>query len=130
LIAWHESNRQAGAKGVCAQLNLAAVVADLPGSWPTLNNSPPAGRDFADRVWLARGDGTVMDHVVLDPADGPPATPAAASWERLARRPANPETANWGYSTAWERLDPRLRQQPRRGRDHFGRPHPRADRIR
>ena len=41
-----------------------AFVLEPAGGWPTLNNSPPAGRDFADRVVLQALDGTAVDAVV------------------------------------------------------------------
>ncbi len=39
------------------------AVAVAPAGWPSLNNSPPAGRAYADRIELLGADGLVLDHV-------------------------------------------------------------------
>jgi len=33
--------------------------------WPSLNNSPPSSRPFADRLYLGDQDGNVIDHVTV-----------------------------------------------------------------
>lgn len=49
--------------------------------WPVLNNSAPAGRDFADRLYLGDADGAVIDHVTLGLGSG--SVPSGRSYERL-----------------------------------------------
>lgn len=70
-------------------------VLELSG-WPSLNNTVPAGRDWADRVLLADSAGTVLDHVTL----GEPGreVPAGRSWERAAVHPPDATGWNWGVS--------------------------------
>lgn len=49
--------------------------------WPNLNNSPPAGRPFADRLYLADSLGVVIHQVTL-PSDGEGGAQKGISWER------------------------------------------------
>ncbi len=105
MLEWHQANRDAGAVGPCAQLDLAACLDQPAGAWPTLNNSAPEGREFADRLWLGRrlpGEEawTVVDQVVLGGVDASLQDGDGRSWERLARRPSSPGLANWSFSTA------------------------------
>ena len=50
------------------------------GSWPTLNNTAPESRPYADRVLLADSSGTVIDHVTIEAAY--PGSDDGRSWER------------------------------------------------
>ena len=103
LLDWQAQNQASGGTGECLQVDLAACLARPDGGWPTLNNTPPGDRDFADRVWLARLAGeqfVVIDQVVLGAAGGPGGASQGRSWERLAWRPINPLAANWSGSTA------------------------------
>jgi hypothetical protein len=49
-------------------------------SWPSLNNSAPSSRSFADRLYLGDQDGQVIDHVTIGAADG--VAPAGRTLER------------------------------------------------
>jgi len=74
-----------------------AQVLELSG-WPSLNNSAPADRQWADRVMLADSVGTVVDHVTL--GGDVYGVPAGRSWERAAVGPADPSGWNWAVSRA------------------------------
>ena len=90
--------------------NTAAGLVDCPGAggarrvvtasaWPSLNNTPPADRTFADRVMLLDPQGVVLDAVTwggvgrLDPGSG-------LSLERLGAEPVNPGASAWAVATA------------------------------
>jgi hypothetical protein len=67
-------------------------------SWPTLNNTAPETRSWADRVLLADSTGVVIDQVTLeaddlDDADG-------RSFERLGFLPTSGDAADWAVSLA------------------------------
>jgi hypothetical protein len=71
-------------------------------SWPTLNNSAPEGRDFADRLYLCDSDGCIIDHVTLgweipglvqDMPDG-------HSLERVGLSAGTTESSIWAPSLA------------------------------
>jgi hypothetical protein len=97
LAGWIAENRRAGAPPACP---FPAVPRSL-GGWPTLNNSPPADRDYADRVVLADTTGLVLDHLTLGGDGLMGATePEGRSLERLRLSPVNPGAANWGPSGA------------------------------
>ncbi len=67
------------------------------GSWPSLNNSPPVTREYADRVYLADSTGTVIDHLTFGGA-GPDRVPLPSGGRSLARVcpvPVDPLAANW-----------------------------------
>jgi len=97
LLAWW---RGAGCEGdvECGATSLAPRALEPPGAWPSLNNSPPAGRDFADRILLADSSGTVIDCVTLG-ADGLD-VPQGRSLERAWVRPRGLPARNWGPSSA------------------------------
>lgn len=63
-------------------------------SWPSLNNTAPASRAFADRLHLGDADGNVIDHVTLGAGDG--RAPAGRSLERGADGRWRPATAAAG----------------------------------
>ena len=101
LAAWHQENLEHGAVSDCGVNQAPADVVQFPGTWPTLNNSPPDDRDFPDRLWLAGPDGTVVDHVFLN-AEGLASgiqLPEGKSLERLAILPVGPGTTNWSVCT-------------------------------
>jgi hypothetical protein len=66
---------------------------EVPG-WPALNNSAPASRDFADRLYLAEADGMVIDFVTLGLGTG--RAPVGRSLERTAAGQWRPSTAPAG----------------------------------
>jgi hypothetical protein len=94
LAGWHLDNRAHGATMNCAVETALARQINLAG-WPSLNNSPPESRDFADRIYLSNPAGDVIDHVTLkgDSETG-------QSQERLAEFPSNPRAVNWAASTS------------------------------
>lgn len=100
LVDWLHANRSAGLPGDCLEQPEGLVVLELPGSWPTLNNSPPTDRTFADRVYLADSTGTVVDLVTLGALGGAGEVISGVSWERMAVRPVNPTQENWTYCTS------------------------------
>lgn len=61
--------------------------------WPSLNNSAPEGRDYADRVLLADSTGAVIDHVTLPEPDG-------SAVGRSLERVANGGASGWLTSLA------------------------------
>jgi hypothetical protein len=76
LAAWLAGN----ASGPEQSRGCDAVPMRLSG-WPSLNNSAPDGRAYADRVLLADSTGAVIDHVTLPEAA---AEAAGRSLERVA----------------------------------------------
>jgi hypothetical protein len=99
LEGWMAANREAGNPHSCPEEELPGAVLGLEGGWPSLNNTPPADRVFADRIYLADSLGTVIDQVTLGDPDHDQRVPGV-SWERIALRPRNPTGANWAPSTA------------------------------
>ncbi len=97
LLAWWRGAGREG-DGACGAAGLAERSLEPSGAWPSLNNSPPAGRDFADRLLLADSAGTVLDCAVIG-ADGL-AVPAGRSLERAHLRPRGHPARNWGPSSA------------------------------
>ena len=65
----------------------------LPG-WPSLNNTAPGSRNFADRLYLATATGTVIDYVTLGLGSG--RAPEGRSLERQRDRRWRPATAPAG----------------------------------
>lgn len=66
--------------------------------WPTLNNSAPDSRAWADRILLADSSGTIIDHVTID--DGYPGSDDGRSWERRSWWPPAGGASNWASSLA------------------------------
>jgi hypothetical protein len=101
LGEWHLDNRAHGAVGSCSPESAMTHQMNLAG-WPSLNNSPPADRNFSDRLYLADPDGNVIDHLTIGPGlsliggDSDP----GLSLERLAPAPRNPGSSNWTPCTA------------------------------
>lgn len=67
-------------------------------SWPTLNNTAPETRSWADRVLLADSTGVIIDQVTLEADDLDDAE--GRSLERLATLPPSGGAANWAVSLA------------------------------
>ncbi len=89
LVAWLQQLAAGGAPVACdpqPPLQLAG--------WPVLNNSAPAGRDFADRLYLGAADGTVLDHVTM--GLGSAKVPVGRSYERSPDLTWRPSTATSG----------------------------------
>jgi hypothetical protein len=103
LVDWLAENSEAGVPQPCPE---PGPVHALTG-WPTLNNTAPDDRDFADRVVLVDAAGTVLDHVTLgggglqggEGVEG-------RSLERMAKRPVNPGFSNWAVCGAPARGTP------------------------
>ncbi len=95
--AWWDASVLAGAPLGCDDgLYPEARVVAAIGGWPSLNDTPPASRAFADRVYLAGVDGVVLDHVTLVEAEAP----QRRSWERVAPIWRGPLAAGWRPATA------------------------------
>ncbi len=98
FLDWWQDLLAAGARPACgATLPAASLVVLGEGGWPSLNNTPPAERDFADRVSLGDATETVLDHVTL--GAGGAEVPAGRSLERIAVQPRGEAARNWGEST-------------------------------
>mgnify|MGYP001060057141 CR=1 FL=1 len=98
VVAWWRATVEAGAPVSCGQQEVAAACMELAGAWPSLNNTAPADRTFADRVQLGDSAGVVLDHAVLG-ADGTD-VPLGRSLERIRLRPWGDPARNWGVSPA------------------------------
>ena len=102
LAGWFLENHTHGAEAGCGMGTAVARILELRSAWPSLNNSSASGRTFADRVYLADSNGTVLDHITWGgPAwDSVAAPEAGRSLERIATSAQNPAAANWAGSTA------------------------------
>jgi hypothetical protein len=95
--SWWDASVQSGAPLGCDDgLYPEARVVAANDGWPSLNDSPPASRAFADRVYLGDGDGVVLDHVTLAVGEAP----QRRSWERVAVTWRGPLAAGWRPATA------------------------------
>jgi len=92
LVAWHRENLNQGLVLDCPADQMNQVLRKFSGTWPSLNNSPPEDRLYADRIYLADTDG-VVDHVTL-PGDEQDFDFRGKSWERMTHD---------GQSFAWGR---------------------------
>ena len=101
LVRWHRENLAQGAPSCDGQTG-DPRCRHLSGAWPTLNNSSPADRDFADRLWLSDRDGCVIDHVTLGSASMLGGGPVAGgrSLERIDVTVSGPGSTNWSTCTA------------------------------
>ncbi|MCB1182120.1 lamin tail domain-containing protein, partial [bacterium] len=97
LRRWWRENAASGAAG-CAAGAPAAVVVAVSG-WPSLNNTPPAGRPYADRLLLCDPRGVVLDAVTWG-GGGFPETETGRSLERTSPEPVNPGAEAWAPCTA------------------------------
>lgn len=101
LASWHEENADRGVPGDCPGSGGLPGLRALPG-WPSLNNTVPESRDYADRILLGDASGDVLDHVTFGGRNhliGGEA-PAGVSLERTSPGVTNPGASNWGPSTA------------------------------
>lgn len=96
--SWWLEQHRIGAPLACPDVEPHFNAVELDGAWPTLNNTPPEGRDYADRVHLLDPGGTVADHVTVGDAGAP--VSIGRSLERGGPRPAGHPSALWGPSTA------------------------------
>jgi hypothetical protein len=101
LASWHRDNYDHGAVTGCTMELAISRQWNLAG-WPTLNNNPPAERDFADRLYLSDPAGVVVDHVTIGESGSPVGAQSVSglSLERLAQAPRNPGASNWALCTA------------------------------
>ena len=101
LAAWHRDNAANGGTSSCA-LELAISRQRNLAGWPSLNNSPPDDRLFADRLYLAGPTGDVIDHLTFGTSGSPVYgfSDPGVSLERMAPEPRNPGSANWAPCTA------------------------------
>ncbi len=97
FASWWRGLASSGAPGACDAEAVVAGAVALPG-WPSLNNTPPADRGFADRLYVGDADGTVLDHVTFGAGGAP--VPAGRSLERASPRPWGSEARNWGPAPA------------------------------
>jgi hypothetical protein len=97
LLSWWRGAGRAE-DGECGAVSLAEHSLEPSGAWPSLNNSPPAGRAYADRLLLADSAGTVLDCVVIG-GEGLD-VPAGRSLERAYLRPRGQPARNWGPTSA------------------------------
>lgn len=95
---WIAGLADEGAPGADELEAAAAAVMEMPGGWPSLNNSPPESRDFADRLELIDPGGTVVDHLTIGP--GCTSAPAGRSLERASWLPLGDPASNWGPATS------------------------------
>ncbi|MCP4144145.1 MAG: hypothetical protein GY752_02535 [bacterium] len=96
---WWLSEQQNGAWPDCSM----PVLVELDGSWPTINNSAPDDRNYADYICLMLPERVVIDWLHL--GDSWP-IPAARSVERVNREPIGDPSWNWRPSTATARSTP------------------------
>ncbi len=96
LLGWTWANSEAGDPNPCSLVTSDCRLVPL-GSWPNLNNSPPADRDFSDRVYLADSLGTVLDQVLLGSPGQENLT--GRSWERVEPSPSHQGASNWMPNT-------------------------------
>lgn len=97
LARWLLDVETRGGAPDCPRAAVLAVLRPLPG-WPTLNNTAPDNRSFADRLHLQDPSGTTVDHVVIGGAAAPDAP--GRSLERASADPLHPAGAPWAVSTA------------------------------
>ncbi|MBU1072678.1 lamin tail domain-containing protein, partial [bacterium] len=98
FAAWWENSQGNGVDWPCPPVSPQHFALELPGAWPTLNNTPPADRDYVDRVHLMDAEGTVLDHVTFGWAGAE--VPAGRSLERSGLVPAGHDLTLWRVCTA------------------------------
>jgi hypothetical protein len=97
-LDWWREQQGNGSPWSCPVVHPDFNAAELSGAWPTLNNTPPDGRDFADRVHLLDQEGIVVDHVTLGWAGAE--VMIGRSLERSGLLPAGSDLSLWGSCTA------------------------------
>lgn len=95
---WWQGVLDAGAPPPCPGLPAMPPLAELSGAWPALNNTPGAGRPYAERVHLHDAAGVVLDHATLG-ARGTVVT-RGRSLERRAGAAAGDPADLWGTCMA------------------------------
>ncbi len=98
FTAWWRQHQHDNTPWPCPLVHPDFNTVELAGSWPTLNNTPPSDRDFADRVHLLDTRGVVVDHVTLGWAGAEVRT--GRSLERSGPTPAGHTMTLWGPCTA------------------------------
>lgn len=98
LENWHHENLMQGLVLDCSVGQLNQSLREMPGSWPSLNNSSPEGRTYADRVYLADNEGDI-DHVTI-PGDDTAADFGGISWERMSHDSRSLRWGRWRPSVA------------------------------
>lgn len=81
LLTWEQDNLDHGLVPLCGESSLGQTLRQAEGSWPTLNNNPPAGRPYADRIYLADSLSLVIDHATWPGTSALP-SPQGVSWAR------------------------------------------------
>lgn len=97
LAGWLDEIERRGGAPDCGGASVRARILPLVG-WPTLNNTPPASRAFADRLHLRDSLGTTVDHVVMGAPGGPDV--AGRSLERTSTGAVHPAGSPWAACTA------------------------------
>lgn len=97
-LEWWRGFQHDGSPWSCPVVHPDLNAAELLGAWPTLNNTPPDDRDFADRVHLLNTRGVVVDHVTLGWGDA--AVRPGRSLERSGLQPAGHVMTLWAPCTA------------------------------
>lgn len=95
---WWQSELDAGAPAPCPDLPLLPPLAELPGTWPSLNNTPGGDRPYAERLHIHGAGGEVLDHATLG-ARGTVVT-RGRSLERRAGAAAGDPADLWGACLA------------------------------
>jgi hypothetical protein len=98
FLRWWGSLQMAGSVSVCSRESVSAAAHELPGSWPSLNNTAPDDRTFADRLYLGDGQGCVLDHVTW--GDRGMSVASGRSLERIALEPKGDPHRNWAVATS------------------------------
>ncbi|MFT5232655.1 MAG: hypothetical protein ACI9UK_000060 [Candidatus Krumholzibacteriia bacterium] len=97
FAVWLAANEAAGSVA-CGALGHDFIVMGMSG-WPSLNNTPPASRLHADRIFLANPEGVVLDAVSWGGHEHE--QPGRdLSLARIGAEAVNSAAANWTLSTA------------------------------
>ncbi len=99
LVSWHEENSSLNAPLNCPREQFFNCLRQFPGTWPSLNNTPPEDRDYADRVWLADATGTVIDFVDIPDSRLFPQS-YGSSWEKVFTSVPGTSQGEWRPSIA------------------------------
>ena len=95
---WWQGLQAAGADWPCPVVEPLHFATELPGTWPTLNNTSTEGRDRADRVHLLDESGIVIDHATVGGAGLD--VRRDRSLERTGTLPSGHALSLWGTCTA------------------------------
>lgn len=97
FVAWQRLNVSRGA--INCSLEPAEYLVVSLSAWPLLNNSPPASRLFADRIFLADPAGVVLDAVSWGGREHEQPD-RDLSLARIGREAVSAAVANWTVSTS------------------------------